>query len=59
VLADLIPDPAAPDGYCWSSGRGPRNPIHSGTLCESGITLERRAPITLVLPLLRRTFGLD
>lgn len=57
IVADLAPDPAAPSGFRWSSGRGPEGAIDAGTLCEADITLERRAPVTLVLPLLRRTFG--
>lgn len=59
VVADLLPDPAAPSGFRWSSGRGPKQRIDAGTLCEAGITLERRAPITLVLPLLRKSLGVD
>jgi len=58
VLADLVADASAPSGYRWSSGRGPQRRIVSGTFCEAAITIERRKPITLVLPLLRQSFGI-
>lgn len=41
-------------GYAWTSGKGPPIQITSGTLCDGTITIERRAPISLVLPLLNK-----
>jgi HlyD family secretion protein len=43
-----------PSGFVWTSADGPPMQITSGTLCEGTITLESRAPITLVLPFLGR-----
>ena len=51
-------DPDSEDGYAWSA-RAPGMPIHSGTLCGATITTERRRPIELVAPFLRRTVGLQ
>ena len=57
LVADLVPDAATPSGFKWSSGRGPNQQIDAGTLCDASVTLERRAPISLVLPLLRKALG--
>ena len=45
-------------GYQWTSRKGGRIRITSGTLCEGTITLTNRSPISLVLPLLQRDVGL-
>ena len=44
-------------GFVWTSARGPGTPITSGTLCEGTITIDRRAPITLVFPFLHKAAG--
>ena len=44
-------------GYVWTSGKGPPTRITSGTLCDATITLARRSPISLVLPILSRAVG--
>jgi HlyD family secretion protein len=41
--------------YVWTSGKGPPTKITSGTLCDATITIARRAPISLVLPILSKT----
>jgi HlyD family secretion protein len=58
VRARLIPDAATPSGYKWSSSTGPGFRIQSGTRVRVSVVVDRRAPITLVLPTLRRTVGL-
>lgn len=55
IHADLIPDSGTVSGFKWSSPKGPPIKIHSGTLCFSKITLEEQPPISLVIPLLKRT----
>ncbi len=45
-------------GYDWTSGKGPKKtPISAGTTASVRVTIEERAPITLVLPFLRRWFS--
>lgn len=45
----------------WTSGRGPSLdvPITAGTTAQVRVTLEERAPITLLIPVLRGWLGLD
>jgi HlyD family secretion protein len=50
---------ATPSGYHWSSGQGPALVPQSGTLSTCRVRIREQAPITLVLPTLRRVFGLD
>jgi HlyD family secretion protein len=46
-----------PGTYKWSSSKK-TPPITSGTLCQTAIVVEKVRPITLVLPMLSRLFGL-
>ncbi len=50
VVAELFPAQQNPSGYAWTSGRGPSQPLVSGTLCRATVTLESRRPIELALP---------
>lgn len=55
----LQEDPKNTTGYAWTSSQGPRNlPMTSGMMTTSWITLESRPPITFVMPILRKQFGL-
>jgi HlyD family secretion protein len=54
----LEQDPATISGFRWSSSAGPPIRISAGTIAVADIVTETRAPITLVVPLLRRTLGL-
>lgn len=59
IHADLLPDPD-PDNtsrYRWSSSQGPPIRIQSGTLASANVVVERRRPIFMVLPPLRRHAG--
>jgi HlyD family secretion protein len=58
IRTRLTPDPATPSGYKWSSSSGPGFRIQSGTRVTVSVVVDRRAPITLVLPTLRRAIGL-
>lgn len=51
-------DPATTSGYAWTGGAGPATTLASGTLAEAEVTVERRAPITYVLPWLKSVLGL-
>lgn len=55
IHADLIPDSGTVSGFKWSSPKGPPIKIHSGTLCFSKIIVEEQPPISLVIPLFKRT----
>jgi HlyD family secretion protein len=47
-----------PSGYAWSSGRGPELELTSGTTLRAEIAVREDAPVDLILPALRRSFGL-
>lgn len=57
IRADLQLDPATVSGYRWSSSAGPPMDVLAGTLCVAGITVERRRPVEMVVPLFREHFG--
>jgi HlyD family secretion protein len=59
VRVELAPDPTSESGYRWSGGPGP--PIHltSGTTVRASVTINRRAPISLLLPLLKGQAGIS
>lgn len=59
VVATLDTDKQTESGYRWSSSKGPPVKIFSGTLCYSAIVVERRHPISLVIPLFRKALGLS
>ncbi len=46
-------------GYRWTSSAGPPAPVKSGTLCAAEIVVESQRPLSLVIPVLRKSMGLD
>ena len=50
VTVQLARDPEGAGGFRWSSSQGPPYQVPSWTTCDVEIVLERRAPISLVLP---------
>jgi hypothetical protein len=48
-----------PSGFAWSTSTGPPDKISSGTVVRVSVIVDRRKPIELVLPFLRRTAGLS
>ncbi len=58
IKADLTLDSNTPSGYTWSSGRGPLFEISSGTLCSATVVVSEQPPITLVIPFLKKVFGI-
>ena len=52
IEAEMTSDPENPTGLKWTSS-GPPQPMTPGTTTTCRITLEKRAPITFALPLLR------
>ena len=57
VTSQLEMDPSTYSGYRWSSSKGPQLKISSGLTTLSRVTVERRAPITYVFPILRDASG--
>jgi HlyD family secretion protein len=58
VHADLLVDAETASRYRWSSSQGPPLKIQSGTLASARITVGRKRPIELVIPLFREYTGL-
>jgi HlyD family secretion protein len=54
IHADLLPDPDNVSTYRWTSREGPPIRIQSGTLASAGVVVERRRPILMVIPQLRK-----
>jgi HlyD family secretion protein len=57
VLIEPTPDSATPTGYAWSTGTGPHTPIAGGTIVSVEVEVDQRAPISLVLPILKSAIG--
>jgi HlyD family secretion protein len=57
VNVTLERDPSTPTGYRWSSSRGPRLEISSGTLATGSIIVKEERPVSLVIPTLREKLG--
>jgi HlyD family secretion protein len=45
-------------GFKWTSKHGPNFMITSGTVCDIAVIIQKRTPITLVIPYLRKFFGI-
>lgn len=58
VQVELLPDATSASGYQWSS-KAPDITIANGTLCSAQIVVERRRPLSMVLPLLKETMGVN
>ena len=59
VRTRLETDSGTASGFVWTSGDGPELRITAGTSARTTVTLEERAPITLLIPALRGWLGLD
>jgi HlyD family secretion protein len=57
VTVQLETDPSTASGYRWSSSRGPELKMTSGTTTMARVTVESRAPITYLIPILRESSG--
>ncbi len=54
----LKADPATFSGFKWTTSKGPPVKITTGTSANALVTLEERAPITYIIPLLRTSTGI-
>ncbi|MFN7097717.1 MAG: NHLP bacteriocin system secretion protein, partial [Gammaproteobacteria bacterium] len=50
VISQLIPDATTKSGYRWTTKKGPPIKLQSGTFCSASIEIEKRHPISLILP---------
>jgi HlyD family secretion protein len=57
VRARLEPDLSTASGYRWSSSRGPDMKVTAGLTHSTRVTIEGRAPVTYLLPVLRELSG--
>ena len=48
-----------PSGYQWSSAKGPAVQLASGTVCNAEIVVSRQRPLSLVIPILKQSLGID
>ena len=46
-------------GYRWSTAGGPPIGLSSGTLCQAEVVVERQRPLSLVIPILKKSIGVD
>ncbi|KTD19785.1 NHLP bacteriocin system secretion protein [Legionella londiniensis] len=58
VRVDLHEAPTV-SGYKWTSSQGPELEISNGTLCTVEITVKTQAPITLIIPALKKLIGYE
>jgi HlyD family secretion protein len=59
VFAELGPDSSTFSGFQWSSSQGPELQMTPGTTTSVRITIEERAPIAFVLPILKSWSGIE
>lgn len=56
VVCSIEEDPDTVSGYAWSSKKGKNIYLADGTMLETSIIVEKKAPITMVIPLLKSLF---
>jgi HlyD family secretion protein len=56
---DLQQSPATASGFVWWAGKGPPYPITHGTRADVEVTIKETPPIGLVIPALRKLFGIE
>ena len=59
MRAALLPTDKTPSGYEWSSSVGPPFKVAGGSRVSVSIVVDRRAPITFVLPLIKSKLGVS
>ena len=58
IITSLDKDENSISGFDWGGGKGPNLYLSSGTMTNISIIVERRRPITYVIPLLRDLSGI-
>jgi HlyD family secretion protein len=59
VIIEPIPAPNTPSGFKWTSSSGPPLEVGSGTDCTVQVVVEKRKPISFVIPTVKQTLGLS
>jgi HlyD family secretion protein len=59
VQVELATNPDTVSGFDWSSSSGPPTKVNGGTRLTGSFLVEERAPITLVLPMLKGALGIS
>lgn len=54
----LEPDPSTASGFAWTSPKAATEKLSSGTLATVEVKVDSQSPITMVIPLIRETFGI-
>lgn len=54
----LEPDPSTASGFAWTSPKAANEKLSSGTLATVEVKVDSQPPITMVVPLIRETFGI-
>lgn len=54
AVVTLDPDPSAASGYRWVGGPGPRQLLSHGAIGKAKVTIEERAPIDFLVPMIRK-----
>jgi HlyD family secretion protein len=57
VHVGLSPDSKTPSGYMWSSSSGPPFKVDGGTRVMVSVVVDRKAPISYVLPIFKQALG--
>ncbi len=58
AFIELQPNSKNPSGYQWTSLGGPNTKLTSGTSTDVWVTYERRTPISYIIPVVKKWFGL-
>lgn len=59
VRIKLLNNPKTYSGLKWSSSKGPKQQITPGTIVKAMITIQTQAPITLLIPALKKLAGIE
>jgi HlyD family secretion protein len=58
VEVKLLENAETESGFEWSSSKGPPTKVFSGTVCSANVTVEKKRPISYVLPIVRAVTGI-
>jgi HlyD family secretion protein len=58
VEVKLLENTETESGFEWSSSKGPPIKVFSGTVCNANVTVEKKRPISYVLPIVRAVTGI-
>jgi HlyD family secretion protein len=57
VKVSLIQDPETESGFRWTSSQGPPTKIFTGTLATALVVVEKKRPVSYVLPIFKEALG--